>query len=120
MERFIEIQKIYYRQAFYELKIGKKMSHWMWFIFPQIKGLGYSDITRFYEIKSINEANEYLCNDYLRINLFNITKELLNHANHKNIHDIMDPLDAQKLFSCMTLFNAVDKKNYVEVSLKKF
>lgn len=110
MERFIEIQKIYYCQAFYELKLGKKMSHWMWFIFPQIKGLGYSDITRFYEIKSIDEANEYLCNDYLRINLFNITKELLNHANYKNILDIMGPLDAQKLFSCMTLFNAVDKK----------
>ena len=74
------------------------MSHWMWFIFPQIKGLGYSDITRFFEIKSIDEANEYLCNNYLRKNLFNITKELLNHSNNKNIIDIMDLLDTQKLF----------------------
>lgn len=110
MERFIEKQKIYYNQAFYELKIGKKMSHWMWYIFPQIKGLAISNFARFYEINSIDEANEYLSNNYLRNNLFNITKELLNHANYKNIYDIMDPLDAQKLFSCMTLFNTVDKK----------
>ena len=125
MERFIEQQKICYGQALYELKMGKKMSHWMWYIFPQIQGLGYSNFTRFYEIKSIEEANEYLCNNYLRNNLFNITKVLLNHANYKNILDIMDPLDAQKLFSCMTLFNAVDKKQlcrgiFKEVLIKFF
>lgn len=120
MEKFVCIQKNEYQKAYKEIKAGKKISHWIWYIFPQIAGLGYSYISRNYEIRSLDEAKEYLKNDYLRNNLVNISKALLEHKGKKNILDIMnDPLDAQKLLSCMTLFKEANKYlNYEDIFSK--
>jgi uncharacterized protein (DUF1810 family) len=117
MEKFVDIQNYEYQKAYKEIKEGKKTSHWIWYIFPQIAGLGYSYISRNYEIRSLDEAMEYLKDDYLRNNLINISKALLEHKAKKNICDIMDdPLDAQKLLSCMTLFKEANKYlNYEDI-----
>ena len=65
IERFVSKQKEYYETAYEELKNGKKESHWMWYIFPQLKGLGSSSTANIYAIKDLKEAIEYLDNDYL-------------------------------------------------------
>ena len=110
MEKFIEAQKREYDIAFEEIKNGRKMNHWIWYIFPQIIGLGKTYIIQYYAIKSLDKAKDYLDNDYLRENLFKITKELLLHHNNKNIVDIMN-IDTMKLLSCMTLFKIADNNN---------
>ena len=69
MERFIEIQEKEFNTAYQEILEGKKRSHWIWYIFPQIKGLGYSDMTKYYELQSLDEAILYLKNEKLRNNL---------------------------------------------------
>jgi uncharacterized protein (DUF1810 family) len=117
MEKFVYIQNYMYQKAYEEIKAGKKTSHWIWYIFPQIAGLGYSYTTKNYEIRSLDEAIEYLKNDYLRNNLIKILKALLVHKGKKNICGIMDgPLDAQKLLSCMTLFKEANKYlNYEDI-----
>ena len=113
MEKFIQMQKIYYKQAYEEIKAGKKLNHWIWFIFPQIAGLGYSFNSNYYEIKSLDEAKEYLRNNFLRENLEGILKVLLMHEGRRNIVDIMgNPLDAQKLLSSMTLFKIASRNMF--------
>ena len=107
MQRFIEMQNIYFNQAYEEIRAGKKRTHWIWFIFPQIKGLGYSDNSNYYGIKSLKEAKEYLHNNSLRYNLIKITSALLEHD---KINDIFDSLEYKKILSCMTLFNLADDK----------
>ena len=77
LERFIEAQEKSYEEALKEIKNGRKETHWMWYIFPQIAGLGMTYISNYYSIKSIEEAEEYLKNIQLRTNLEEITKELL-------------------------------------------
>jgi len=68
MERFIKAQKIYYNDALKELRNGKKESHYMWFIIPQIRGLGSSFNAEYYGNKDLEEAREYWSNEYLRNN----------------------------------------------------
>lgn len=108
MDRFISMQRREFSQAFKEIERGRKISHWIWYIFPQIKGLGHSYMCQKYDIQSLDEAKKYLENEYLRNNLINICKELLNH-NDKDIKEIMN-IDDIKLLSCMTLFKEADKE----------
>lgn len=108
MDRFISMQRREFSQAFNEIKRGRKISHWIWYIFPQIKGLGHSYMCQKYDIQSLDEAKKYLENEYLRNNLIKICKELLNH-NDKDIKEIMN-IDDIKLLSCMTLFKEADKE----------
>jgi len=108
MDRFISMQRREFSQAFKEIERGRKISHWIWYIFPQIKGLGHSYMCQKYDIQSLDEAKKYLENEYLRNNLINICKELLNH-NDKDIKEIMN-IDDIKLLSCMTLFKVADKE----------
>lgn len=119
IERFIIKQKEYYRTALNEINNGKKITHWMWFIFPQLKELGRSTTAKYYGIKNGEEAKAYLIDDYLRNNLFNITHALLKHTN-KNIKDIMGEVDSLKLRSCMTLFEYVSKENVFREVLDAF
>jgi len=110
MEKFKEKQMLYYKIAYEEIKAGKKFGHWIWFIFPQITGLGNSYYSTYYEIKSLNEAREYLSDEYLRNNLEEILKVLLKYEGKRDIIDIMgNSLDAQKLLSCMTLFKKISE-----------
>lgn len=60
LDRFLIAQQNYYQTAYHEVKSGKKKSHWMWFIFPQIRGLGYSEMARYYAIESREEAADYI------------------------------------------------------------
>ena len=106
INRFIKAQKQYYEEAFYEIKQGKKTSHWMWYIFPQIHGLGKSNTAKYYEIQSIKESIEYINNNHLYNNLINICKELLKLSISDPI-EIFGITDAMKLKSSMTLFNYI-------------
>lgn len=110
VERFIKAQNTEYsgyEQALSEIKAGQKQSHWIWFIFPQLKGLGHSYYAEEYGINGIEEAREYLSNDVLRSRLIEISQELLKHDG--SIEHIMGSgIDAVKLRSSMTLFMQTD------------
>ena len=108
LERFIKIQKEDYAMALKEIKNGRKRNHWMWYIFPQLKGLGTSAMAQYYGLENLEEAKEYYNNNYLRKNLLEITKALLSLDN-TNIESILGYPDNLKLLSCMTLFEIVDK-----------
>ena len=102
--RFLDAQKSVYEIALKEIKKGKKMSHWMWYIFPQINGLGFSDTAKFYAIKNKDEANEYLHHDILGKRLVEISTELLK-LNTSNAVEVFGQVDSLKLKSSMTLFS---------------
>lgn len=106
LQRFIEAQNDSYDQALKEIRNGRKLTHWIWYIFPQIKGLGFSYNSEYYGIASLQEAKDYLENELLRKRLFKITESLLMHKG-KDIESIMGDIDAMKLKSSMTLFDAV-------------
>lgn len=106
LQRFIEAQNDSYDQALKEIRNGRKLTHWIWYIFPQIKGLGFSYNSEYYGITFLQEARDYLENELLRKRLFEITESLLMHKG-KDIESIMGDIDALKLKSSMTLFDAV-------------
>lgn len=106
LQRFVEAQNDSYDQALKEIRNGRKLTHWIWYIFPQIKGLGFSYNSEYYGITSLQEARDYLENELLRKRLFKITESLLMHKG-KDIESIMGDIDALKLKSSMTLFDAV-------------
>ena len=93
-----------------EIKKGKKETHWMWFIFPQIKGLGKSDTANLYAINDLKEATDYLEHPILGKHLIEIS-ELLLTFKMKSADGIFGDLDARKLRSCMTLFSLVENAN---------
>ena len=121
LNRFLTTQKESYAVALKEIKAGYKRSHWMWYIFPQIAGLGHSWMAKQYEIVNLDEAKAYMENDYLRNNLIEISQALLDCGND-DIGDIMGFPDNQKLCSCMTLFElaAPEEKVFGEVIDKFF
>jgi uncharacterized protein (DUF1810 family) len=89
-----------------ELRAGRKSSHWMWFVFPQIAGLGYSEMARFFAIDSRDEAAAYLAHPVLGSRLLECTR-LVNAVDSKAADQILGDIDAAKFRSCMTLFAAV-------------
>ncbi|MBA4319375.1 MAG: DUF1810 domain-containing protein [Flavobacterium sp.] len=103
LNRFLEAQKTTYNEAFSEIKKGKKQSHWMWYIFPQIAGLGFSEYNVFYALKNIEEATQYLQHPVLGKRLIEISKAVLE-INGKIANEIFGKPDDRKLKSCMTLF----------------
>lgn len=106
LERFVSAQEYCYEKAYDEVRNGKKETHWMWFIFPQILGLGMSDTALYYSIENIGEAKLYLEHEVLGPRLVNITKELLNLETDDPV-EVFGEVDALKLNSCMTLFDYV-------------
>ena len=106
LERFIDAQNEFYEIALKEIKNGKKETHWMWFIFPQLKYLGNSEMSLYYGISNKEEAILYLKNAILRNRLINISKEL--YKLNDNINNIMGPIDSLKLNSSMTLFKYIE------------
>jgi uncharacterized protein (DUF1810 family) len=120
LERFIDAQLSVYPTAFSEVKNGRKQSHWMWFIFPQIKGLGLTETSMFYGIKDLNEANEYLSHPVLGSRLIEISNELLKLPG-SDARQIFGTPDDLKLKSSMTLFAAIPNTNPIfEQVLEKF
>ncbi len=112
IERFIDAQQRDYATALSEIKNGRKRSHWMWYIFPQIQGLGFSETSRYYGIKNIEEAEAYLMNPVLGKRLIEISQELLTLAD-TNANKIFGSPDDMKLKSSMTLFASVPNSNPV-------
>jgi len=106
LARFIAAQASAYDTALRELQSGTKRSHWMWFIFPQIEGLGSSSTARFYAIRNLDEANAYLGHAVLGPRLVACTEAVLAHA-ARSPADIFGYPDDLKFASCMTLFERV-------------
>ncbi|MGY3214267.1 DUF1810 domain-containing protein [Mucilaginibacter sp. HD30] len=106
LTRFKEAQKKDYETALGEVQGGRKRSHWMWYIFPQIAGLGSTDISKHYAIKNLQEATDYLMDQELGYRLTEICKALLA-LDTNDAHAIFGSPDDLKLRSCMTLFDAV-------------
>jgi uncharacterized protein (DUF1810 family) len=104
--RFINAQERVYQTALSEVRNGKKKSHWMWYIFPQIKGLGFSETSKFYVIQNLDEAAAYLHDPVLGKRLVEISKALLNLPG-SSAYQIFGSPDDMKLRSSMTLFAAV-------------
>jgi uncharacterized protein (DUF1810 family) len=106
LERFVAAQEDVYPRALAELRRGRKESHWMWFVFPQIAGLGRSETARFYTIASTVEAHAYLAHPVLGPRLRECAEAVLTHAG-LSAETIFGPVDAVKLRSSMTLFAAM-------------
>ena len=106
LDRFIKAQNRDYDTALNEIKEGYKRSHWMWYIFPQIIGLGRSEIAVYYPIADREEAECYMQNDLLRGHLLEISEALLQ-VESDDATRVMGFPDDMKLQSCMTLFAAV-------------
>ena len=119
LERFIEAQERDYPSALEEMKNGKKETHWIWYIFPQLKGLGMSYYANYYGIEDLEEAKAYFENEYLRNHLLEITKVLLSIPTN-NIGGIMEPPDDLKLKSSMTLFYEATKEEIFKQVLEKY
>ena len=119
LNRYIEAQSYDYERALKEIKNGKKESHWMWYIFPQIKGLGFSATSKFYEIQSIDEAISYLDNEILGPRLIEISNELLKLKTNNPI-EIFGEIDSLKLKSSMTLFAYISDNDIFNQVLEKY
>jgi uncharacterized protein (DUF1810 family) len=102
-----------------ELAAGRKQSHWMWFVFPQIAGLGHSPMAQHYAIHSPNEARLYLAHDPLGPRLIEATRLVLAVEDH-SAHDIFSSPDDLKFRSSMTLFDAVAPNDIFAKALKKY
>ena len=121
LERFINAQENSYKIALKEIQNGEKRSHWMWFIFPQIDGLGMSSMSREYSIKNQQEAKDYLDHNILGNRLIEITRALMK-IEQKSARSIFGYPDDLKLKSSMTLFKIIspDNKLFSDVLVKYF
>ena len=106
LERFVKAQNVgdTYEQALKEIKAGRKRSHWIWFIFPQHKGLGFSYRSQYYGIEDLDEAKSYLAHDVLGARLVEISEALLQLSENDPLVVMGGSPDDMKLKSSMTLF----------------
>lgn len=107
LERFLKAQESSYPQALEEIRNGRKQTHWIWYIFPQLRGLGRSYNANFYGIADLEEARRYLNHPILGARLREITRALLLLPEGLSAESILGGIDALKVCSCMTLFNKV-------------
>ena len=113
LERFLKAQESSYDIALQELNDGRKRSHWMWYIFPQLKALGYSETALYYGIADMEEAKSYLAHPILKARLVACCEAILLHKD-KSALRILGDIDAMKLKSSMTLFALTsDEENSV-------
>jgi len=112
LSRFTTAHERDYFTALSEIQNGRKVSHWMWYIFPQLKGLGKSSTSEYYGIQDMGEAVAFLADPYLGSHLRNITQALLN-LDQNNATAIFGRPDDMKLKSCMTLFACAGKDETV-------
>ncbi len=112
LKRFLDAQENDFERALAEIKRGRKQSHWMWYIFPQIAGLGSSETSRFYAVKTSAEAELYLAHPVLGARLVRISEALLE-IEGKTANQIFGSPDDVKLKSCMTLFGSLENAHPV-------
>jgi uncharacterized protein (DUF1810 family) len=106
LERFVEAQNVVIDRVLQELRVGQKRTHWMWYVFPQLAGLGYSAMSQRYAIASAHEARLYLTHPVLRPRLIECT-ELVNQVEGRSVTQIFGTPDDMKFQSSMTLFSRV-------------
>lgn len=119
LQRYIEAQCHAYAAALGELRRGRKTSHWMWFIFPQLRGLGSSAMVRKYEIASLGEARAYLAHPLLGSRLRECLT-ILQDLPHADPQQVFGHVDALKLRSCLTLFLRADGGELFEGALERW
>jgi len=107
LSRFRDAQDPVFRSVLEQLRSGHKTTHWMWFIFPQLAGLGRSEMARWYAIASLDEARAYLADPTLALRLRQAAEAILVVPN-RSANDILGEIDATKLRSSMTLFHRAD------------
>lgn len=112
LERFVEAQKDDYRQALSEVRAGRKRTHWMWYIFPQLDGLAMSETSKFYSIKSLDEARAYLQHATLGPRLLECAEAALL-VEGRTAREVFGAPDDAKLKSCATLFALVSPEKSV-------
>jgi uncharacterized protein (DUF1810 family) len=116
LQRFLDAQEPVFETVLAELRAGRKRTHWVWFIFPQLRGLGHSATATYFGIASRDEAAAYLAHDVLGARLRGCSR-LLTSLEESSAERVMGPVDAMKLRSSMTLFAAVadDDRDFVAV-----
>jgi uncharacterized protein (DUF1810 family) len=119
LNRFIEAQMVIYEGAMLELARGRKDSHWVWYIFPQIEGLGNSDTIKLYAIKSLEEGRAYLKHPVLGPRLIKACEILLS-LKDASMDEVMGFPDDLKLLSSMTLFEALSDSNSIFTKIIEF
>lgn len=119
LQRFIDAQNESYVRALEEIKAGRKRSHWMWFIFPQMKGLGRSSTSIFYGMNDMDEAREYLAHPILGERLRENSQVLLQ-LDTNDANAVFGSSDDMKLRSCMTLFDNISPNDIFADVLDKY
>lgn len=112
LTRFLDAQNQLYLKALSEIQNGKKQSHWMWYIFPQLVGLGHSEMSQRYALNDLDHAQAYLDHPVLGRHLVEISSELLQ-LEDRTAHQIFGSPDDLKLRSCMTLFSLLENSHPV-------
>ena len=120
LQRFVIQQVDIFDHALAEIRAGEKRTHWMWFIFPQLRGLGHSAASQHYGIGSIDEARAYLNHPMLGPNLRQVTEALIVWSSRKTAEQIVGPIDALKLRSSMTLFDRIEAAGLFAEALDSF
>lgn len=119
LDRFLEAQEGIYSRVVEELSGGRKRSHWMWFIFPQIAGLGFSAMAQRYAIRSRAEAQAYIDHEVLGRRLLECTRLVLQ-THGSSINEVLGYPDDVKFRSSMTLFAAVSQQSVFDEAIGKF
>ena len=120
LQRFLDAQSDVFTRAKTELSTGRKISHWMWYMFPQVDGLGRSTMAQTYAITSSEQARAFLAHPVLGRRLTDLTHSLLGHS-HKTAEQIFGPIDAMKFRSSMTLFAALsDGESVFHQAIEKY
>ena len=119
LTRFVDAQHAVYSRVIEELSQGRKQSHWMWFIFPQITGLGFSEMAQRFPIGSRDEATAYLAHHILGPRLIECTRLVLA-VEGRTIHDVLGSPDDMKFRSSMTLFAAVSDNASFDEAVAKY
>ena len=119
LHRFVEAQDGVHEHAFAALPNGRKRTHWMWFVFPQLAGLGRSEMAQHYAMASLDEARAYLAHPVLGPRLQDCTA-LVNVERARTAHEIFGSPDDLKFRSCMTLFDAARPEAEFRAALEQF
>jgi uncharacterized protein (DUF1810 family) len=119
LERFVQAQVAIYDTSLHEIRCGAKQSHWMWFIFPQIVGLGTSPMAQRYAIESLDEAKAYLAHPLLGLR-YRECVSALQELPDRDAEEVFGPVDALKLRSSLTLFALASGERLVEAALSEW
>jgi len=120
LQRFVDAQERSFEMALAELHGGRKQSHWMWYIFPQLAGLGRSPTAQFYGIRSLQEARAYLAHPVLAQRYRNAVEAILGWSGRRSADEILGSVDAMKLRSSLTLFENASGDPLLADSIEAF